>query len=309
MITTVTLNPAIDKSIYVNSVEIGGLNRVINTNVSIGGKGINVAKTINKLGSSVRAIGFLGYDNKDIFEKNFRYNHLDNIFYAVKGKTRINIKVVNNSNKQITEFNEKGFDIDSDMIDELKSLIKDCDKDSDYFVLSGSAPKNMDKCIYFDLIENIKSKEKVILDVEGDLLKEGVKASPFLIKPNLDELNRTFNINCKNLKGCITQVRDLLINNNIKITIVSNGKEGSVLVTEEDAYFANVVNVKVKNTVGAGDAMVAGFVYKYNDKKDIVDSLKYATACGAVAVTVDKQEDINKDIIERYYKEVDILKL
>ena len=307
MVTTVTFNPAIDKTLILDSVEIGKVNRPGSSRQDVGGKGINVSKVINLLKGETIATGFLGSQNKEIFENHFENTRLKNDFVYINDNTRVNTKIISLKDSLTTDLNEIGFFVNDDNITELNKKINNFAKQSKYVVFSGSFPRNLELSDYLDFINSVKQNTNVIIDADGEVLKEGIKTSPFLIKPNENELRDTFGINVTNIEELIKGTLNIIQTYKVKWVLVSRGKDGSILISKEKIYFAKPIKVKAKSSVGAGDSMLGGLLYALEQEKSMIEALKYATACGTLAVTkegtelIEQQEVINlisKVIIE-----------
>ncbi len=295
MITTITLNPAIDRTIIVNECTLGKVHRIKSSREDIGGKGINVAKVINLLKGNTTAIGFLGDQNKNKIEEFFYREKIQADFIGVNDKTRVNTKVVDLKNKTTTEFNEIGFNININHIEEIKEKIKAYAKISDYMIFSGSMPSGCYKELYKELIELVKEDAKAILDADGEFLGEGVKASPFLIKPNIHELENTFGIKVESIEDVVNAALQIINKFNIQWVLVSMGKDGSILASKNRILRAEPIKVEAKSSVGAGDSMLGGFMYAYSLAEDPMVALIYGTACGTLAVTKEGTQLFNQD--------------
>lgn len=299
MITTITLNPAVDKTIEINNFRVGNVNRVTSITVDAGGKGINVSKVIKNLGAESKAMGILsGKSGQFIIEYLDGINIL-NDFIFTKGETRTNIKVVDMLNHTNTDINEAGPQASLKELNELSDKIFDNINSEDILILSGSIPSNVDKNIYGNWITKAKEKGvKTILDADGELLKYGILSGPYLVKPNIDELEGMFN---KKINGIpeIAEIAKNLLDYGIAIVAVSLGSEGAVFVNKECSIYAHGLKVDVKSTVGAGDSMVAALAYSIQKGLDFEATVRLAVATGAANVMTSgtKASDI-KTIIE-----------
>ena len=186
MIITVTLNPALDKTIEIDEFKIGSVNRIVSTRVDAGGKGINVSKVIKELQQESLALGFLGGSSGNHIKSYLDDLNINNDFILVKGETRTNIKIIDRVNNKHTDINENGPSLVLEDITRIKEkIMKYCKQDS-LVVLSGSVPSEVQGDIYSEIIKDIKSKGgKVILDADGELLIAGIKAGPYMVKPNI----------------------------------------------------------------------------------------------------------------------------
>jgi len=287
MVITVTLNPAMDKTLIVDNYTLGKVNRAKSIRYDIGGKGINVSKVLVNMGIQSICTGFLGgiwekTFQEELNERNIKYN-----FIHTDGNTRTNTKIVDNENKTYTDLNEQGPNIDSKLVLEFLSVFEEmCNKD-DVVVLSGGVSPSIPNDIYKNLISIAKHKGAlVIFDADGDLLKNGLIEKPQIIKPNNHELSSLFNIDEKNDEEII-QAAHSLRSQGIQKILVSLGERGGFYITEKGTYYAKGIKVNVKSTVGAGDSMVAALVYSHINKLNDIDTLKFATACGAATVSLE----------------------
>ena len=308
MITTVTVNPAIDRTITLSHFEYGAVNRASSVREDIGGKGINVAKVLNGLGAGVHAIGFLGEDNAEQAVGLLQDENLETEFVFVPGKTRTNIKIIETATRNTTEINEAGFLIDAVQIETLKKLVRNYAQRSEFLVFSGSVPPGAGSVLYRDLLQSISDRRglKTALDAENDLLLSGLEAKPFVIKPNLYELESALNRKLKNTEEIIEAARSLIRQFHIGMVLVSLGGEGSILVTGKRAMSAKALKVDVKGTVGAGDSMLAGYLYGLSEGYELKEALAWATVCGTLAVSKEGTQSFHKADAETLLKDVTI---
>ncbi|HEY8804239.1 MAG TPA: 1-phosphofructokinase [Clostridium sp.] len=299
MITTITLNPAVDKTIEINNFNVGNVNRVASIRLDAGGKGINVSKVIKNLGGKSRAMGILSGKSGKFIKEYLDDIKIMNDFIFTEGETRTNIKVVDPINHTNTDINEAGPEASLKNLDELSDKIFSNVNSEDIIILSGSVPSNVDKKIYGNWIAKAKEKgAKTILDADGELLKLGILSGPYLIKPNIDELEGMFN---KKINGIpeTAEIAKSLLGYGIIIVAVSMGSEGALFVSKESSIYAHGLKVDVKSTVGAGDSMVAALAYSIEQGLSFEATVKLAVATGAANVMTSgtKASDI-KTIIE-----------
>jgi 1-phosphofructokinase len=304
MITTVTLNPAIDQTIIVDEFKPGEIHKVKVRRMDVGGKGINVSKIICVFGGDTAAIGYLGAENRQFFEDFFRAHGIKYDFVLVEGVTRTNTKIIDLSRHQTTEFNESGFAISQEDVEKLKAKIKKYEMASTYMVFSGSMCKGNYPGLFGEYLAQISDHNKIVIDATGEMLLEGVKYQPFLIKPNIDELKATFGINSSSLEDIIRAAISIRERFHIKWILLSMGANGAALISHEMILKADALKVNVKSTVGAGDSMVGGFIYSYDRFADPIKAFRHAMACGAAAVTTEGTEIFPKEFAMDLYKEV-----
>lgn len=306
MITTVTLNPAIDRTIIVNKFEYGSVNRVVSSREDIGGKGINVARILLALGCDARAIGFIGGNNYPQAEFLLKSDAIPTEFVIIDAPTRINTKLLESSTHTTTDINEAGFTVSAQEMEAVRQLILAYADNSTFLVFSGSVPVGLPSSIYREMIEMIPSHCKIALDSDGLLLMEGIKASPFLIKPNIHELESALGRTLSGHHEIADAAAELIHLYGISYVLVSMGANGSILVTDDQALFASPLPVDIKGTVGAGDSMLAGFLHGLSRGCDIKASLSWATACGALAVSQEGTQTFAKADVEKFAKMVAI---
>ena len=311
MITTVTLNPAIDKTIVLEHFEYGSVNRAQSVREDMGGKGINVAKVLNSLGCDTCAIGFLGESNFENVRSLLRNEKLDTEFIKIMGNTRTNTKIIETSTKTTTDINEAGFRVSATHIEMIKALIKKYAEKSKYLVFSGSVPTGTDADLYLELMNSVAdiSGLKTVLDAEGELLLAGLKAKPFAIKPNLFELESALNQKLDSHSKIVTAAQLMIREYQVNSVLVSMGGDGSILVTEDQSFFAKALKVDVKGTVGAGDSMLAGYLFGLAGRGGLKEALAWATVCGALAVSKEGTQSFGKGDAEVLLSDVEITEL
>jgi len=309
MIKTLTLNPALDKTIIVESFRLDQLNRIKKVHKDAGGKGINVSKMLMQLDQQSTAAGFLGGAAGDYIKSEVEKLGIKTNFFKTAEETRTNTKMVDSINNTFTDLNESGAQITESNIEELtEGLFADLKRD-DILVLAGSIPAGVENDIYFKLIKAAKQRGvKTILDADGPLFREGIKAAPTLIKPNELELGLHFKEKFKDLKTMIRKAESLL-ETGIEMIMLSLGKEGAVFITAAEKYKIEPLKLNVKSTVGAGDAMVAGLAYGMENNLGLEEILKTAAACSSATLLRDGTKMGSREDVERLKKEIQISKL
>ena len=305
MIYTVTLNPAIDYLINLDNLEIGRINRVEDEKVYAGGKGINVSNMLKQLGHENTALGFISGFTGNFIVNTLMEKGINNKFIRLKnGFTRINVKV---KGKEETEINGKGPVITDDELNELYKILENLNS-SDILVLAGSIPSTLDDKLYENIMERIKDKNvKVVVDATKNLLLNVLKYKPFLIKPNNHELEEIFNIKLNNNEEIIKYAKKLKEMGALNV-LVSMGKDGALLLTENDeVYVSNVAKGIVKNSVGAGDSMVAGFIAGYLNTNSYSEGLKLGAASGGA--TAFSYDIATKEYIDEIKKQIIVTKI
>lgn len=282
MITTVTLNPAIDRTLTVENLRTGGVNRILSTREKMGGKGLNVAIVLHALGVETIAVGLIGKKNIAATNELMRPLAFHKEFLEVEASTRTNTKLVDKLKKQTTDLNEAGFSVKASDVRKFNERLKTWAMRSDYTILSGSLPSGLSADTYRKIMAEHAQLSEFVLDSDGDALVEGVKAHPFLIKPNLDELNGSFHQTLKSNEEIVEYCRTLIETYDIGMILVSLGENGSILVTQDTSYHACPLKVDVVSTVGAGDALLAGFLAGLSRSLALEECLRMANVCGAL---------------------------
>ncbi|WP_407312976.1 1-phosphofructokinase [Desulfosporosinus sp. SB140] len=285
MIKTVTLNAAVDKTVEVQDFRLGSVNRIAKVQLDAGGKGINVSKVIQALKGESMALGVLAGRNGEFIQAELERRGIDHDFLFVPGETRTNLKVVDSVNSTFTDINEPGTAISEDELKQLEERIfKDLGSDTS-LVLSGSVPSSVPTSIYRRWLERANALGgKTFLDADGELLREGLKAKPFLVKPNLHELEHFVGHKLPNLKDIANAARSLLIQG-VEVLVVSLGSEGALFAYQDQVIHAEALPVEVKSTVGAGDAMVAALTLVPTGEDYLTRAVRWSIATSAAQVT------------------------
>ncbi len=310
MIITVTMNPAIDKTVDVAKLNIGGLNRVTNIVQDAGGKGINVSKTVHALGGDTIATGFLGGDAGRMIEYSLSQLGIRHDFVSIEGETRTNTKIVDMSNaNRITELNEPGPDVKKSELEELCVKLEQYAVPDSIFVFSGSVPKGISSSIYGQLIRKLNKKHaRVCVDADGTLLAEAVKAKPLIVKPNNAELKRYFGIDKEISDSALLDRGKLLISDGPGIVVISCGSHGAYFIKKDKIYYSPGIEVHTNSTVGAGDAMVAALAYGLDSGMSFEESCKLSIAASAGACTTIGTKPPTKELVEMLVNEVKLVR-
>lgn len=303
MVITVTLNPALDKTLTIEGLETGGVNRVTSVRHDIGGKGINVSKVLREFGVDSICTGFLGGNLEDVFRKELEKRGIQADFVSVEGSTRTNIKIVDVMKDEYTDINEPGAVISHEELEAFLVKFETLVKEGDIVVLSGGVSPSVPKDIYRKLTELSKARGAyVLVDAEGPLLEEALKAKPDVIKPNDRELSMLMGKEVGSDEEILNAARQLRMQGIGKV-LVSLGGDGSLLVTEEGALRAKGLKVPVKSTVGAGDSMVAALVYAKLKGMTDRETLGFAQASGAATVMLEGTKACTLDEVKSLLEE------
>lgn len=306
MVYTVTFNPAVDYVMHTDEIRTGSVNRAKKTEIYFGGKGVNVSTVLSELGVKSRALGFVAGFTGEAIEKGVAAKGVETDFVRLdSGFSRINVKVKSGNNaasRTETELNGQGPKIDEKA---LGLLFEKLDRlaDGDTIVLAGSIPDSMPEDIYEKILERLQNKNvKAVVDATKDLLMNVLKYKPFLIKPNNHELGEIFGVTLETVEEIEKYARKLK-EMGARNVLVSMAGDGALLLDENGkTHFRGVCRGTVKNSVGAGDSMVAGFVAG-SVNGDYEYALKLGTAAGGATAFSDGLAE--KALIYELLKQLD----
>lgn len=305
-VATITLNAAYDLVGRLKRIELGEVNTVETLGLFPAGKGINVAKVLNDLGVEVAVGGFLGEDNQGDFEHMFRVTGLQDKFQRVTGKTRINVKITE-TEADVTDLNFLGYQISAE--DWQKFVVNSLDyyKEFDIVAVCGSLPRGVTPELFSDwLLQLHQAGVKVVLDSSNAALTAGLKANPWLVKPNHRELESWVGHSLPTLNDIIVAAKKLKAQG-IANVIVSMGANGSLWLSDNAVVQAQPPKCEnVVSTVGAGDSMVAGLIYGFVNNLSQQETLAFASAVSAFAVSQSNVGVSDQALLEPILKQVKV---
>ncbi|WP_339100560.1 1-phosphofructokinase [Pseudomonas atacamensis] len=283
-ILTLTLNPALDLTVELSRLDAGQVNRSEEMHTHAAGKGVNVAQVLADLGHQVTVSGFLGEDNQQAFETLFAKRGFVDAFIRVPGETRSNIKVAEQDGR-ITDINGPGPVVDATAQHALLDRLQKIAPGHDAVVVAGSLPRGVTAQWLRELIERLKALGlKVALDSSGEALRVALQASPWLIKPNTEELAHA--LGCEVVSPIAeAQAAARLHAQGIEHVVISHGADGVNWFSVGSALHATPPKVSVASTVGAGDSLLAGMLHGLLSADTPEQTLRTATAIAAMAVT------------------------
>lgn len=302
MIYTVTLNPAVDCAMNVSDYCSGRVNRADSEALTAGGKGINMSVILHRLGAETMALGFCGGDTGKLLCRLMDKMGCPHRMTELEGRlTRINVKI--HAENEETEINGKGPAIDDTELEEFIKGLTDDVKDGDTLILAGSIPTSVPPTVYADIMSRFEGRAvRLVADTSGKPLEELLEMKPFLIKPNNFELGE--------LCGCEINTRAQALEGAKKLQamgarniLVSLAGDGAVLLCEDGAeYEAEAPKGQVKNSVGAGDSMLAGFLAGLEKYGSFEAALRLGIASGSA--TAFSEGLAQREEIEKLYKEI-----
>ena len=309
MIVTVTMNPAIDKTVELTSFIHGGLNRIKQVEYDAGGKGINVSKTICELGGKSIATGFLAGNSGETILRVLKKRGIHCDFVTVPGETRTNTKVVEEDGT-LTELNEPGPIISEVHLTELQNKLLTYANEDTLFIFAGSIPTGVSKDIYGKLITLVKEKgATVILDADGEVFRNAVESGPDYIKPNHVELEAYCGLPTDANESELVKAAKTFALKGVKNVVISMGKSGALFFLDGYKVKCPGLSVKTHSTVGAGDAMVAALAYAWDKKLEKEEMVKLCMATSAGAVTTIGTKPPSREVVDGLMEQVIIKKI
>ena len=299
------MNPCFDRTVEVDTLQISRVNRIRNARDDLGGKGINVAVVAGRLGLDVQCIGIMGNDGSAELSGLMDREGLRHRFLTVPGRVRTNMKIYSRDGKGVTELNEPGAAVNAEILSRFFDEAREKTAGSDMVVLTGSLPPGCPEGTYCELMNALKG-HKCILDTEGKELELCAKnAHPFLIKPNLREMEATLGIELRTMRT-IRDAALLFIKLGVQHAVVSMGAMGAMYISTEKTLFAPALRVETKSTVGAGDAMIGGMLLGYEIEKDMAKAFRYGIAAGAASVMTEGTQLIVRSDFENLLDQVKV---
>ena len=281
-VLTVTLNPALDLTVQLPALRLGEVNRSDNLQVHAAGKGLNVAQVLADLGHQLTVTGFLGEANAQPFEQLFAARGFADEFVRVAGETRSNIKLAE-ADGRITDINGPGLEVGAAQRDELLARLERMVPGHELVVVAGSLPRGVEVPWFVELLQRLaRLGARVALDTSGAALREGLALSPWLIKPNEEELAQARGLDPANAQALADEARRL--NARIEHVVMSQGAAGVSWFSPAAAWHAQPPKVRVVSTVGAGDSLLAGMLHGLLAGWPAERTLAHATAIAAQAV-------------------------
>ncbi|MGF7145860.1 1-phosphofructokinase [Anaerotaenia torta] len=306
MIITVTMNPAVDKTVDLEQMHHGGLNRVKNVIMDAGGKGINVSKTIQELGGETVATGFVGGSGGLLIKKALKEMGIPSDFVEIEKEIRTNLKVVE-ADGNVTEFNEAGPVISEEELEQLTGKLLGYANEEALFVLAGSIPGGISKTVYQTLTRKLKARSaRVFVDADGELFTHALEAGPDIIKPNRHELEEYFHKDYRVDEGELVGMGQTLLKKGVGMLAISLGQMGALFLAGDQVLRCPGLKVEAHSTVGAGDAMVAALAYGVNRGMSLSECAALGIAASAGAVTTKGTKPPKRELVEELRRRVTV---
>lgn len=309
MIYTVTLNPAIDKTVVIENLHTGSVNRVTSVREDAGGKGINVSKCLKNLGAETVAVMILAGRTGKRLSKMVEEMKIHMLRVHTEGENRTNLKIIDPVKGENTDINEPGPHIDMQLLEQLKRKLSHSVGKGDIVVISGSLPAGVDKGLYGEWIRCFREHgADVYLDAEGEALHKGMAARPYMIKPNNEELAAMLGKEQLSEEEMIAEGKRLQ-QTGIAEVVISLGGDGALFISADGVFRSEGLDVPVKSTVGAGDAMVAAMAFGQAKRLSREEKIRLAVAMGAASVMQDGTQPPEAALVWELAKQVKVKKL
>lgn len=288
MILSVTLNPSVDRTVFVESLRTHDANRVVKTETDAGGKGVNVARVATELGVRVIATGFIGGRTGRLIRDTLDAEGVQHAFVTIEGETRLNIAIQEREADATTGepppptmLNERGPTISLREWGALNELLEELYPAATYVVLAGSLPQGVGADSYLTLMRAAKEYDCLCcVDADGYAFQHAMREPPFLVKPNGEEASRYLRIEVSSPTNAIEAAKEFH-KRGVTVAIVSIGAAGAAMASSEGTFFARPPNVETISTIGAGDSLVGGFLAALDEGRSHEEALRLGVAAGA----------------------------
>ena len=306
MIATITLNPTIDRTITVHGLVLDEANRWTSLRLYAGGKGIDVSRAIHEMGGKTIAYGFIGGATGRTVEILLDEEGVPFSLTPIEQETRTNFIIADTKNNLQTRIDAPGPRISKRELERFEDRLRRIDPRPDMMVIGGSVPPGIPTNIYYDIVTRCKnSKARCILDSAGQWLKEGIKAKPYLIKPNIREAEELLDTELPTEEATIKAVLNL-VEMGIEIASISRGKDGIIAATKKSIIKAVSPPVRVVSAVGAGDCAIAGLALKLADGEPLIEACRLAVAMGSAAVLTPGTELAHRADVEKLLPQIKV---
>jgi len=311
MISTVTLNPALDVILEVDDLHLNEYNHVNEARLFAGGKGINVSKAVRACGRETIAIGFLGGGRGRIIEDALRNMGITTNFWHIENKTRSNTIIYDKKHNHHTLLSENGPLVNEYDIEMLLSIFYRIMSQSKIVTLSGSTPPGVPDNIYATMIDIAKNRGvRAMLNASGEQFSKGLEKKPFLAKPDLRRSNKVFGIEINQKEDAVRAAKEI-IERGAEISVVSFKQEKDIFATKDNLWFAETTNHKIVNLIGAGDALIAGLAVSFTEdnNRTIEEAIRFSMSCALASAMSEEEEFDSRDQVTACLNCVNIKKL
>jgi 1-phosphofructokinase len=311
MVLTVTLNPSVDRAVFVEKLKVGDTNRVNRTETDAGGKGVNLSRVLRELGGETVATGFLGGGPGAYICKVLETQNVPHCFVEVAGDTRTNFSVEDAEQNPPTTFNERGPEVTSADLDRLFDRVKEYLPRLSWLAMGGSLPPGAPPETFQTLVEMAHAAGvKALVDADGDAMRHAMKARPDFIKPNEKEASRLLDRPMSGRNDALDAALELYqqLGAGDKIAVISRGAGGAVLACGEGEFDGMTPSVEMRSTIGCGDSMLGGMLWAMGNGKSLEESFRWGLAAGAATAATDGTEIARLPVVERLFPQARIEK-
>ncbi len=309
LIVTITLNPSLDQHITVDGLVVDGPNRWSRLHRYAGGKGIDVSRAIHEMGGRTIAYGFIGGPVGRAVEILLDEEGVPFSFTPIQRETRTNFIITDSKNSQQTRIDAPGPHISRGEFERFRRKMLRIRPSPDLIVVGGSVPPGVPTDVYYTIITEAKTfGVRCILDADAQWLAEGIKAKPYLIKPNVRESEGLLGRELATEEAIIKAALDI-VDMGVEIAVISRGKEGIIAATKKEILKAFPPPVKVKSAVGAGDCTIAGLALKLANEESLSKACRLAVAMGTAAVLTPGTELARKADVENLLPQVKVKRI
>jgi len=306
MIATITLNPSLDRTVIVDGLKVNESNRWTSVHHYAGGKGIDVSRAIHEMGGQTIAYGFIGGDEGRTLEVKLDEEGVPFSFTPIEQETRVNFIIADTRASQQTIINAPGPHISKRELARFLKKLRGIYPSPELMVASGSVPPGVPIDIYYTIVQEAKShRVRTILDSAGQWLEEGIKAKPYLIKPNIREAEELLKTELPT-EEAITKAALNLIEMGVEIAVISRGKDGIIAAAKDGVFKAVPPPVKVRSAVGAGDCTIAGLALKLAWGEPLIEACRLAVAMGTAAVLTPGTELAHRADVEKLLPQIKV---
>jgi 6-phosphofructokinase 2 len=309
LIVTITLNPSLDQHITVDGLVLDGTNRWSRLHRYAGGKGIDVSRAIHEMGGRTIAYGFIGGPVGRAVEILLDEEEVPFSFTPIERETRTNFIITDSKTGRQTRIDAPGPRISRDEFERFQRKMRRIRPSPDLIVMGGSLPPGIPNDVYYSIIMEAKTfGVRTILDSDGQWLAEGIKAKPYLVKPNVREAEELLGRELPTEDAIIKGALDI-VDMGVEIAVISRGGDGVIAATNNEVLKAVPPEVKVKSAVGAGDCTIAGLALKLANEESLSKACRLAVALGTAAVLTPGTELARREDVEALLPRVKVKKI
>lgn len=309
MLLSVTLNPSVDHALFLTELKIGDTNRVSRTERDAGGKGVNLSRVYAEMGGETIASGFLGGGTGAYVRGVLEAQGVRHDFVETAGETRLNFSVEDASSGRPTTFNERGPEISAEEWNALLTKVDELANGCEWATIGGSLPPGVPTDTYRILGERLRNCGcKVLLDADGDALREGLAGRPTMIKPNDPEAARLLNRKIETDEEAIGAANSLyeMLGRGEAIAVLSRGAAGAIMTLAAGTYVGRSPKVEARSTIGSGDSLLGAMLWSLTRGDAPEEALRWGLAAGAATALTDGSEIARRPVVERLYAEASV---